>query len=147
MVAFPGEVVSALTGFPEVGGHDPMFPFLTVDAAGYPHVCLLSRSELQADQTQIAAVVASAGTVQNLRRSGQATLVVVGSETAYYCKLDVVRWDEADHGLLGAVFTASSVKCDSMQLPLEPPMFLVTEAVRQEDDWASSRRVLQRLIG
>lgn len=46
----PPEVVTALAGQPVVGSWKSMFPLLTVDGSGFPHVCLLSRAELRADQ-------------------------------------------------------------------------------------------------
>ncbi|MDT7630568.1 MAG: hypothetical protein QOI50_2498, partial [Pseudonocardiales bacterium] len=42
--AIPVELRSALAGRPTVGDWDVMFPWLTIDDAGFPHVCLLSRA-------------------------------------------------------------------------------------------------------
>jgi hypothetical protein len=50
-------------------------------------VCLLSRAELDADERRLRAVVAGANTTANLRRSGLATLMLIGGDAAWYCKL------------------------------------------------------------
>jgi hypothetical protein len=82
----PSEIVAALAGSPEVASWEPMFPLLTVDDSGFPHVCLLSRAELQADVQHVYAVLASPTTVSNLRQRPAATLLVVLADSACYLK-------------------------------------------------------------
>lgn len=141
----PGDVVGALSGFPEHGAWDPMFPLLTIDEAGFPHVCLLSRSELDADESRIFAVVASGGTKENIRRSRVATLVVVLSDAALYCKLRATELDDSEPGLLGVAFWLHSFKSDGIGVPLKSSCFLASEEVEEQEDWTSRRRLLARL--
>ncbi|MBV9047720.1 MAG: hypothetical protein JOY58_05605 [Solirubrobacterales bacterium] len=63
---------------------------LTVDADGFPHVCLLSRAELEAGVSEIRGVIASQTTSANLKRSRRATLMVIDPAAAWYCKLEVL---------------------------------------------------------
>lgn len=83
----PVGIRDALVGRPAVGEWDPMFPLLTVDDAGFPHVCLLGRAELEADDAHLYAVLSSANTIANLASSRRATLIVIGPDAATYCKL------------------------------------------------------------
>jgi hypothetical protein len=103
--AVPGGVQALPRGRPQAGAWDPVFLLLTVDVAGFPHVCLLSRAQFDAGMGVVRAVIASPGTVSNLRRTGLATLIVVGSETAWYCKLRVAAPPIEVSGLLGVAFT------------------------------------------
>ena len=43
----PRELVAMLEGAPVVGAREQAFPFITVDAGGFPHPALLSRAELE----------------------------------------------------------------------------------------------------
>ena len=43
----PPELVAMLEGAPVVGAREQAFPFITVDAGGFPHPALLSRAELE----------------------------------------------------------------------------------------------------
>src|SRR5581483_12375611 len=90
-VPVPDEVRQALTGRPQVGEWELIVPFLTVDPAGFPHVCLLSRAELEADGLELRAVIFGQNTIANLERQQRATLVVVLPEAAWYCKLRLAR--------------------------------------------------------
>jgi len=62
----PPEIVAALAGLPEVGSWEPMFPLLTVDDPGFPHVCPLSPAEVHSDVHHVYAALASPTTVTNL---------------------------------------------------------------------------------
>ena len=55
----PPEVLALFDGQPEMNSWEPVFQLLTVDEAGFPHVCLLSRMELEAGTGHIYAVLAS----------------------------------------------------------------------------------------
>ena len=111
------EVVAALEGSPRVGEWEVFFPILTVDGDGYPHVCLLSRAELAADEYHVFAVVASGTTIENIRRDGRATLVVFGPGSGTYCKLLAVA-TATEGGALGATFEVTWSKRDSIGIPL-----------------------------
>jgi hypothetical protein len=138
-------IVEALTGYPEVGVPDAIIPLLTVDEAGYPHVCLLSRAELDADASHIYAVVASTVSKSNIRRDRRATLILFTALAAYYCKLDVATINE-DDGLLGIVFTVSSTKKDGDEsFHMQAPNYLPTEAIASNEHWTHSRTLLREL--
>jgi hypothetical protein len=87
----PPEIVAALGGRPEVGSWEPMFPLLTVGESGFPHVCMLSRAELEADDYHVYAALASPTTVSNLSRRPAATLMVIGDDSAHYANLRAVQ--------------------------------------------------------
>ncbi len=140
----PPEVVAMLAGSPAPGAWEPMFPLLTVDDAGFPHMCLLSRAELDADGRRVYAVLASRNTIANVRRDGKAAVVAVGADTAVYIKLSVTESID-DDDRLGVACEVVSVKRDSLHVPLRPPQYLVTEAVPVTEDWARSERLLARL--
>ena len=142
---FPAEVLAALTGSPTVGTWDTIVPLLTVDEAGFPHVCLLSRSELEATEEEVLAAVGSRVTTENLRRAGQATLLVVDGDASIYCKMAINRTDDGEPGLLGVAFRLISMKRDSIGIPLQPPRFLVAEGLPDSENWEASSRLLARL--
>ena len=140
----PPEMVAMLAGRPTAGTWEPMFPLLTVDDSGFPHVCLLSRAELAADNRRVYAVLASRNTIANLSRDGRATLVAVGADTAVYVKLTVSE-SIPDDEWLGVACEVASAKKDSLHIPLWPPQYLVTEEVSVTENWARSERMLARL--
>lgn len=142
---FPPEVVTAIAGLPSVGTWDTVVPILTVDESGFPHVCLLSRSELDGDEAELRAAVTSRVTIENLRRTGQATLLIVVRDTSFYCKMAVIRSDEDEPGLFGAAFALISVKRDSIGVPLRPSEYLVVEGLPDSENWAASSRLLSRM--
>jgi hypothetical protein len=69
--------------------HGLVLPFCTVDAEGWPHVALLSYTEIVArDRTTFrVALYADSASAHNLRRTGLATLLVFDSGLAQYVKL------------------------------------------------------------
>jgi hypothetical protein len=81
--------------FERLSGRDPgrhrglVLPFCTVDAAGWPHVALLSYTEIVARDasTLRVALYADSGSAENLRRSGRATLLLFDAGLAQYVKL------------------------------------------------------------
>jgi Pyridoxamine 5'-phosphate oxidase len=144
-ITVPDEVRRALEGWPEVGAWDQMFALLTVDSEGFPHVCLLSRAELQADANEVRAVIASTNTAANLRRTGRATLIVIGPEAGWYCKLRLLCSEAGEDSLLAASFQVASIKRDAAGVALEPPRFMPTAALPIEENWERSRRMLAAL--
>jgi hypothetical protein len=142
--AIPIELRTALAGRPTVGEWDVMFGWLTIDDAGFPHVCLLSRAELDADRDRVHAVLASPTTISNLRRRPQATLVAVDEHAATYAKLTVDRI-LTDGSWLGVSCTLASSKRDGLSIPLRSPRYLATDAVAASEDWARAARLLTRL--
>lgn len=138
----PRAVIDAVAGRPTVGEWDVMVPILTVDRDGYPHVCLLSRAELDADDERVYAVLASSTTI-GVRRSRRATLLTVGADAATYTKLDVASTHE-DNGRLLVIFTVAAVRRDGIGIPLRPPAYLVTETLAAQENWARSTALLTR---
>jgi hypothetical protein len=145
-VTVPAAVAELLRGFPDVGSDEQAFPFLTVDDRGYPHVALLSRSEMDVSPVgdEVLAVIASPRTCANLRRDGRAGLIAVGGESAHYLKLHVVRTDEVD-GLMGWALEVDEHKEDTLGIPLVPMGFPATAEVAQMEHWEASAEVLRQL--
>lgn len=141
-VTVPDEVRRALSGWPQVGIWDQMFAMLTVDADGFPHVCLLSRAQLEAGASEVRAVIAGETTSANLQRSRQATLIVIGPRAAWYCKLQVLALRVVDREPLAAKFGVVSVKRDSADVALQPARFMPTAAVTTEEEWQQGKRLL-----
>ena len=141
----PDEVRRALRGWPQVGIWDQMFALLTVDAEGFPHVCLLSRAELEAGVSEIRAVIASPTTSANLTRSRRATLMVIDPAAAWYCKLEVLGLRVTNGEPLAAKFRVASVKRYAVDVALKPACFLPTAALTRAEDWQRSKRLLAAL--
>lgn len=144
----PGQLAELLTGAPGIGEHEQAFPFLTVDEAGFPHVALLSRNELDVSPGREEVLVAlySTHTRANLGRDGRAGLIAIGGPVAHYAKLRVTRSLEME-GLLGCALELVALKEDSYGIPLEPIGFRTTEEVARLDRWDVSARVLRTLAG
>jgi hypothetical protein len=142
----PASLAGLLAGSPEVGAHEQAFPFLTVDDAGFPHVALLSRSELDvpADRSAVLAAIYSTRTRANLGRDGHAGLIAVGGTTAYYAKLRVTHSVELE-GMLGCAMELVELKDDSYGIRLDPIGFTTTEQIAAMDRWESCARVLAAL--
>ena len=89
-------VAALLAGTPEIGTQEQAFPFVTVDAEGFPHAALLSRMEVEIGpgNADLRAAVRSTRTRANLDRDGRATLIAVEGRTAHYVKLRLCarRW-------------------------------------------------------
>jgi hypothetical protein len=142
----PDELARQLAGRPAPGQREQAFPFLTVDAGGFPHVALLSRAELDVGpgQATVLAVVASRGTRENLARDGRAGLIAVSDTTAHYAKLKVVR-SRADGDLLGCELELTEYKADSLGIPLSPVAFTATAGLAALEDWRRSDELLRQL--
>jgi hypothetical protein len=137
-VTVPGQLAELLNGRPGVNEHEQAFPFLTTDEAGFPHVALLSRHELEvsSDREEVLAAIYSEHTRANLVRDGRAGLIAIGGPVAFYAKLKVTRTMEAE-GLLGCE--------DSYGIPLSPIGFETTEEIAVMDRWDVTARILATL--
>jgi hypothetical protein len=144
--AIPGQLAELLTGRPSVGEQEQAFPFLTVDDNGFPHMALLSRSELDVnpDRSLVLVALYSERTRANLARDGRAGLIAIGGPVAHYAKLEVVRTIEAE-GLTGCALELVELKDDSYGIPLQPIGFTTTEQVAAMDRWEATARVLDQL--
>lgn len=142
----PEDLAALLRGAPGVDAHEQAFPFLTVDAAGFPHVALLSRSELDVtpDGAEVLAVVGSPRTRANLERDGRACVMAIAGTVAHYAKLRVTRRIERD-GLLGCACEVVEHKGDSLGIPLEPIGFHTTAELSRSERWEVSAGVLREL--
>jgi hypothetical protein len=140
----PDDVVRALDGLPIIGTYEPMIPLLTTDGKGYPHVCLLSRAEVTADNQNVLVYVTSPHTAVNLRERGQATLMVITSETAYYCKLQVERQRKFGSGI-ACCFRAVFVKRDGIGVGLQPARYWVDPTLPIQERWDESAAALQSI--
>ena len=141
----PRELVAMLEGAPVVGAREQAFPFITVDAGGFPHPALLSRAELEVGPAgELHAALRSRRTRANLERSGLATLIAVEGRTAHYVKLRVAR-SLAVHDLLACVFEVVEHKPDSLGIPLAPVTYEVTAEITQAERWDLTREALRRL--
>ncbi len=142
----PRELASLLAGRPDAGAAEQAFPFLTVDEAGFPHVALLSRAELDvtADGGDVLAVIASRRTRANLTRNGRAGLIAIAGTTAHYAKLRVLHAIDTP-AAIGCVLQVTEHKADSLGIPLSPISFVTTPKIARAEDWDASRRLLSKL--
>ena len=142
----PGQLAELLNGRPGVNEHEQAFPFLTTDEAGFPHVALLSRHELEvsSDREEVLAAIYSEHTRANLVRDGRAGLIAIGGPVAFYAKLKVTRTMEAE-GLLGCALELADLKEDSYGIPLSPIGFETTEEIAVMDRWDVTARILATL--
>lgn len=140
----PTSVVEAVSGRPEVGSTDQAFPLLTVDPEGFPHVCLLSRAELEADGEEVRAAIASRQTRSNIEQRGQASLIVVVDDASHYCKLRLTRAIEVDERM-AASFEMVSHKRDSLGIALSPLSYDVVESLPVVEQWETSEACMERL--
>lgn len=142
----PKEVADLLRGWPQPGHHEQAFPIVTVDDGGYPHVALLSRSEMDVAPGHVAvlAVIGSQRTRANLARDPKATLIATGATSAYYFKLRLVRSIE-EEGAMGCLFEGVEFKEDSLGIPLTAMGFEATDDIARMERWERSGRILQRL--
>ena len=144
MELIPDQVVAALAGTPVPGVPEQALPLLTVDDAGFPHVCLLSRAEVEADADEVRVAVASTRTRANLERDGRACLLVVETTNAHYLTLRVTR-ALVEEGRLGAALELVEHRPDSLGIPLDPIRFTPTDALAQLEHWDLSARTLTAL--
>lgn len=142
----PPEVTHLLAGRPTPGTDEQAFPFLTIDAGGYPHVALLSRAELAVDEgrDRLLAVISSSGTRANVLRDRRAALVAVGGLVAHSTSLSLVDTLEEDR-FLGCAFEVVRHTADTLGIPLDPMRFPASDHVAQLERWDVSERMLSRL--
>jgi hypothetical protein len=140
----PDVVIELLAGHPGIGTTEQAFPFVTVDPEGFPHVCLLSRMELDVIGDEVRAVIASRRTGANLERSGQATLIAVAGMTAHYVKLRLARQARVE-GVLAAALVAVDHVADSLGITLSPITYIVPEGLDEREDWHRTLRVGEAL--
>ena len=142
----PDPVARLVSAGVDVGRTAQAFPFVTVDADGFPHVALVSGREtgVGADGSLLVAL-GSPTTRANLLRSGRATLVAVDGETAHSVKLVLRRSVDAE-ALLGVVLDVSSHKADSVGVELSAISYVPTEALASLERWDRSARVLALLV-
>jgi hypothetical protein len=145
-VTVPEDFARILEGNARIGGQEQVFPFLTVDEPGFPHVTLLSRAELDVDpsRTAVLVVVAGQGVRENLRRRGAATLIAVHGTVVHSVKL-AARLLREDGPLLGGVFQIEQHKRDSVGIDITPMSFLATKQVEQLERWDQHARLLALL--
>lgn len=145
-MSVPDPVAALVRGRPEVGAEEQVFPLLTVDDDGYPHVALLSRAELDVDGAgdRLLAAVAAITTGRNLRRDGRAGLIAVEGTTAHELKLQLVERIE-DGVMLGLSFEVLEHEADSLGIPLEPMRFHATDDVAALERWDDCAELLARL--
>jgi hypothetical protein len=142
----PDELVAMLAGEPVVGAQEQAFPFVTVDAEGFPHPALLSRAEMEVgrEAADLRAALRSRRTRANLERSGQAALIAVEGETAHYVKLRVTR-SVAVHGLLACVLEVVEHRPDSLGVALSPVLYDVTADIVRSERWDTTFEALRLL--
>jgi hypothetical protein len=131
---------------PPEGEFDQAFPLLTVDIAGFPHVTLLSRGQLQPghDDAVLLASVWGPGTRKNLLATRSATVVVVAARAAYYLKLSVARTVE-HAGRLGVVLWVAGCTIDSAGADLSPLGFRYSAELAVYEGWDADAQVLKLL--
>lgn len=142
-MSVPAELALLLETWPRPDQDEQAFPFVTVDADGFPHVMLLCTAELLAtnDRTAILVAVASANARANLARAGVATLIAADGAAAHYAKLRVAETEEYDHFTVYTCHLAH-YKRDSLGIPLRPMDFHATQEVAESERWASTRAAL-----
>lgn len=133
------------TGFPGLDDAEQAFPFLTTDLSGFPHVALLSRSEVDVSAKGApVAVLRGRNTTRHLKRSGRATLVAVEGTTCHTLKLQVVHTVTAGE-LTGYRFRVAEHHRDSIGIPLSPIVFRTSAELSQAEHWAATRALLEEL--
>jgi hypothetical protein len=144
-VQIPPVVEQLLHGTPTVGTTDLVIQLLTVDEAGSPHVCLLSRAQLEADSAALRVVVFAGGTAANLDRDGRACVVLVADGAAYYLQVTVER-RVAEGPLIGYLLRHQGFKRDAVPgSELRPMTYHVTPEMPESEDWPTTRHVLASL--
>ena len=140
----PDIVIAMLDGDPVVGAPEQGFALLTVDVAGFPHVCLLSRAELEADRDEIRVALASRRTGENLSRDMRGTLIAVQGTSAHYLKLDVTRIVQTATRL-GVALTCADHAVDDVGVELAPIGFTPSHELAQLESWDQSAACLAEL--
>jgi hypothetical protein len=125
---------------------DQAIPLLTVDAAGFPHVALLSRGQLRPgrDPAELLAAVWGPGTRANLLARGRATVVLVSGQVAYYIKFTVASTVEHAQRL-GVVLRMAGCSMDSAGVDLSPLGFRFSPELAEREGWEADAAVLDLL--
>jgi hypothetical protein len=144
-VDLPQAVAALLSGLPARGRAEQAFPVLTIDDAGFPHVCLLSRAQLQPTPTGLMALVSSRRTRTNLLSRGVATLIAVTPAAAHYCKLQLTESIEQTWAL-AAAFELVEHTVDRSPVPLTPATYVPTAKLEAAEQWDRGLALL-RLLG
>ncbi|HEX6355959.1 hypothetical protein [Actinophytocola sp.] len=148
VISVPVELALLLATWPAPDRDEQAFPFVTVDADGFPHVMLLCNAELLAtdDRGALLVAIVSANARANLDRNGVATLIAADGAAAHYAKLRVHDTEEHDHF---TVYTCHLVyyKRDSLGIPLRPMDFHATKEIAENERWATTRTALIRRAG
>lgn len=145
-LAVPRELVAYLSGMPALGTAESVIPLLTVDAAGFPHGCLLSRGQIAATGSEIQLAVTSPGTRGNLHERGRGLLLVALGDTVHHCKLRLLRLDEADE-LLVASCELVAHKADSLGIALAPMTFVASPEIARFERWEEAASRLEAIAG
>jgi hypothetical protein len=145
----PGPALAILRAEPGLDGEfDQAIPLLTVDAAGFPHVALLSRSQLRPGRHagELLASVWGPGTRENLLATRRATIVLIAAQDAYYLKLSVVSTVE-HAGRLGVMLRVAGCTTDSAGVDLSPLGFRRSAELAEREGWDADAQVLDLLEG
>lgn len=134
----------ALAGRPRVGQREQAFSLITVGADGQPHICHLSRAELEADATAVRAVVTSRTARADLGRRGRATLVVVAGREVHSVHLALDRTVEAGDAT-GLAFAVVGHTTSGMGIVLEPMAYTVPDDLPDREAWDRSQALLEAL--
>ncbi|AXK88882.1 hypothetical protein SAMN05421776_105324 [Nocardia farcinica] len=142
----PEEVAVLVRGRPEIGAREQAFPFLSVDADGFPHSALLSRAELEPtpDGAALLAVIASTRTRANVVRTGTAALLATAGSVCHHLKLELVA-AVTEKDLLGGVFITTGHKRDDIGVPMLPLSFRPTSELAEVEDWRRGAAMFARL--
>lgn len=125
---------------------DQAIPLLTVDRAGFPHVALLSRSQVRAGRGagELLAAVWGPGTRANLLATRRTTVVLIGDRAAYYLKLSVTS--TVEHAArLGVVLRLTGCTTDSAGVDLSPLGFRRSAQLAEHEGWDADAQVLDLL--
>ncbi len=142
MLPIPPEVIAALDGTAEPGRREAMSMLLTVDADGVPDVCLLSRTELDADPDELRVVITGRKARANLARGSRATLVVFAGAFTYLALRHTGTVDER-----GFRFEVTRVLRDDIGVPVQPATYLVEPGLAEAESWDQTAALLQRMRG
>lgn len=136
---------SVFAGRPAVGGEEQAFLLVTAGDDRVPHVCLLSRAEIEADDREVRLVVRSRRTRAHLAASGRALLFAVVDGAARTWQLRVARTVDAGDALAAAL-TIESVEDDRFPgVDLHPMHYVVTGGVPSAERWSANEALLDRL--
>ncbi len=83
----PTEICETISGNAQIGRWEPCFAFMTVDNNGFPHPCLVSRTELEVHDGHLLIVLRRSTSTDNLMRTRAATLLVAVEKDVHCCKL------------------------------------------------------------